>query len=917
MVPQKPVYVGEEGLKNGVILTHYIKSSAYPLLPQFTAGKQLDALRRAMEKHGIARMNFKSAAKMGRPAAKIKLFGKDGAMNLAILSSQEFTGANPALPSGRQVLDRNGFRIQQEIPHDADKKKIGIVTQMNTLITQGIVTIKEPFTYQGQQVTAQALMDAKTQIRQRIFDMKSTEIMKELGVVDGTVKDYNKLYDRLHEEATSRPGYSLNDLELLMYRDKDGKPKMPMIFSPSRARFESLLMNTISQMTDMKMYGHSFVQASSAGLKQLRTEGLTEAEKKHIVFAGDYRGGDLKTLRHENGEVKPAQVLIPWHFVGKGMDMKKFLKTTEDGYQVIDPEKLPAEFLQVVGARIPNQGHSSMLPIEVVGFLPEEMADTIIVPAAITKQMGSDFDVDKLYTYQRPYNLSEGKISTPGEIEDQLLNAYFDIHWSILMHPEMTSRVLSPLDKPDLKMEADKVPLPADTDYFDVIEQLQSFQSNKFAKQLVGFGALSLTNNAVFEPMNISLGKRVWNEELNDTETVPFHLRFITEDGRVHELSQLSGYGVSTNPDISENNTRTKSDNIIIMLSGFLDHAKDPVTPQINLNLYTYNAASAFLRLQTADDVAMGIPELAGFLRQPVLLECTQMMSAGNDSLSATVEPDLHRKVMDTLGTKYLTMAGIEGSVNPADIYLPDLRDDWKPKEGKIFAERQLRILNLFDILWKMGKQIADVQSGYSWDVAGAGPSVLNAISKENIIGDTQIMNAMPDGIVIQNLESINDTEKGYIRNNLLDAIRTIALEVFPYDKLQPVMDKYKETTGNGFISPKTQTALIEGYLAHQWTNAPVWGDDKNIQSDRVRLMYSGQHGQSLARRVQDAKISWGRQNYLLQRLESNLATSGPGPDFVSYSLGISSGFDSAEIARSWVNMLTSTDDNQRRLGEA
>jgi hypothetical protein len=916
MVPQKPVYVGEEGLKNGVILTHYIKSSAYPLLPQFTAGKQLDALRRAMEKHGIARMNFKSAAKMGRPAAKIKLFGKDGAMNLAILSSQEFTGANPALPSGRQVLDRNGFRIQQEIPHDADKKKIGIVTQMNTLITQGIATIKEPFTYQGQQVTAQALMDAKTQIRQRIFDMKSTEIMKELGVVEGEVKNFNKLYDRLHEEATSRPGYSLNDLELLMYRDKDGKPKMPMIFSPSRARFESLLMNTISQMTDMKMYGHSFVQASSAGLKQLRTEGLTEAEKKHIVFAGDYRGGDLKTLRHENGEVKPAQVLIPWHFVGKGMDMKKFLKTTEDGYQVIDPEKLPAEFLQVVGARIPNQGHSSMLPIEVVGFLPEEMADTIIVPAAITKQMGSDFDVDKLYTYQRPYNLSEGKISTPGEIEDQLLNAYFDIHWSILMHPEMTSRVLSPLDKPDLKMEADKVPLPADTDYFDVIEQLQSFQSNKFAKQLVGFGALSLTNNAVFEPMNISLGKRVWNEELNDTETVPFHLRFITEDGRVHELSQLSGYGVSTNPDISENNTRTKSDNIIIMLSGFLDHAKDPVTPQINLNLYTYNAASAFLRLQTADDVAMGIPELAGFLRQPVLLEYTQMMSAGNDSLSATVEPDLHRKVMDTLGTKYLTMAGIEGSVNPADIYLPDLRDDWKPKEGKIFAERQLRILNLFDILWKMGKQIADVQSGYSWDVAGAGPSVLNAISKENIIGDTQIMNAMPDGIVIQNLESINDTEKGYIRNNLLDAIRTIALEVFPYDKLQPVMDKYKETTGNGFISPKTQTALIEGYLAYQWTNAPVWGDDNRMQSDRVRLMYTGQHGQSLARRLQDAKISWGRQNYLLQRLEANLATSGPGPDFVSYSLGISSGFDAAEIARSWVNMLTSTDDTQQRLGE-
>lgn len=916
MVPQKPVYVGEEGLNNGVILTHYIKSSAYPLLPQFTVGKQLDALRRAMETHGVARVNYKSAAKMGRPAVKIKLFNKDGSMNMTALSSQEFTGADKTQPSARQVLDRSGFRIQQEIPHDADKKKIGIVTQMNTLIVQGIATINSPFTYQGQQVTAQALMDAKTQIRQRIFDMKSTEIYNELGVADGKIKDFNKLYDALHEEATSRPGYSLNDLELLMYRNEDGKPKMPMIFSPSRSRFESLLMNKISQMTEMKMYGHSFVQASSAGFKQLRTDGLTAEEKKHVVFVGNYDGGELKTLRHEDGEVKPAQVMVPWHFVGKGMDMKKFLTTTEDGRQIIDPEKLPAEFLQLVGARIPNQGHSSMLPIEVVGFLPEEMADTIFVPAAITKQMGSDFDVDKLYTYQRPYQYTDGKVSSPTELEDQLLNAYFDIHWSILTHPEMTKRILSPLDKPDLKMESDKVPVPSDTDYFDVIEQLQSFQSNKFAKQLVGFGALTLTNNAVFEPMSIPLAKMIFDEEAQETKPIPYSLKFIAENGQVHELSQLSGYGVSTNPDLIENNTRTKSDNITMMLSGFVDHAKEPVTAQINLNTYTYNAASALLRLQTADNVAVGIPELAGLLRQPVILEYSQLMSAGNDSLSATVEPDLHKKVMEQLGRKYSELAGVEGSVEPAEINLTDLRDDWIPKDGKSFAERQLRVLHLFDILWKMGRQLADVQSAYSWDVSGAGPSVLAAIAKENAIGDTQILNPMPGSIVIQNLESINEVEKGYIRNKLLDAIKSIALEVFPYDRLQPVMDKYKEITGNSFISPKTQTALIEGYLAHQWTNAPVWADDKLIQSDRVRLMYTGQHGQSLARRVQDAKISWGRTNYLLQRLESNLATSGAGPDFVSYSLGISTGFDAAEIARSWINLLTSDSETEKRLGE-
>ena len=47
-----------------------------------------------------------------------------------------------------------------------------------------------------------------------------------------------------------------------------------------------------------------------------------------------------------------------------------------------------------------------MLPIEIVGFLPQAMGDLIVVPAAITKQMGADFDVDKLYIARYNYESS-------------------------------------------------------------------------------------------------------------------------------------------------------------------------------------------------------------------------------------------------------------------------------------------------------------------------------------------------------------------------------------------------------------------------------------------------------------------------------------------------------------------------------
>lgn len=912
MQPQKPVYVGEGALDRGVILTHYVKSSAVPLLPAFTVGKDLDRLRITMEVRGIARLNFKSAKKMGRPGAKLKLFNKDGSMDMAAFDA--------GLDANKQTLDRRGFRIQQEIPYDGDKRKIGIVTQMNTLITQGLATISTPFTYFGQQYTAQALIEARTNIRQQLFDMQASKVYTDLGynATEGKVTNFNKLYDQLQREAQDTPGYTINDLEILRYRAENGQTVMPLIFSPSRSRFESLLMNKISSMKEMKMYGKSFVQMSSAGIRRYDTS-ITEEQKAKTVFVGDYRGENLKMLRKENGEVKAAQVLVPFRFFGSRhrITIDQFTKILDDGTRVIDHEKLPAEFLQMIGARIPNQGHSSMLPMEIVGFLPDEMGDTIIVPAAITKQMGSDFDVDKLYTYQRPYEYQDNRLITSSKLEEQLLNNYFELHWSVLNNPEMTEKILSPLDKPDLKLEAEKAEAGVKIDYFDPIEQLEQFQSTKFARQLVGYAALSLTNNAIFEALDVKLGQLFLNDE-SEIETRPYALNFVNVEGQVHELTRFSGNGVSTNYDLPGAPKRSKTDNIIMMLSGFLDHAKDPVTPQINLNLYTYNAASALLRLESNESVSVGIPEMAALLRQPAIKKFSSLMAAGNDSLSQGYESDLYGKVMEEVGKQYRELAGIgtDESIDPAELSLDELRDDLTEKEGKVYALRQYRVLRLFDMLWKAGAQIANVQSAFNWSVGGAGPSILSALSKETAIDDARATNAMTDSVVIQNLEDMYGTEQGYGRGQMLAAIKSIGNQVFPYENLQPLMEKFKSVTGAKFVSPKVQEEIISGYLAYQWTDAPIWQTDEATRSDRVRLLYTGMHGQSLARRVQDAKRGWGRNNYLLQRIDSDISQNSTGPDTIRYGLGISSGMDAAEIARSWSELLTSDNEQHKRLGE-
>ena len=60
-------------------------------------------------------------------------------------------------------------------------------------------------------------------------------------------------------------------------------------------------------------------------------------------------------------------------------------------------EDINAQLRQILGYRIPQQGKSSMLAMEIVEILPEGYSSSIAVPAGITTQMGSDFDIDKMF----------------------------------------------------------------------------------------------------------------------------------------------------------------------------------------------------------------------------------------------------------------------------------------------------------------------------------------------------------------------------------------------------------------------------------------------------------------------------------------------------------------------------------------
>ncbi len=74
-------------------------------------------------------------------------------------------------------------------------------------------------------------------------------------------------------------------------------------------------------------------------------------------------------------------------------------------------EELNPDLLKMIGYRIPTEDKYSCAPLKIVGFLPREAGDAIMLPNDITLLTGSDFDIDKEYLMRKdiPITLRDKK----------------------------------------------------------------------------------------------------------------------------------------------------------------------------------------------------------------------------------------------------------------------------------------------------------------------------------------------------------------------------------------------------------------------------------------------------------------------------------------------------------------------------
>ena len=461
MQPMKPVYVGNQiDAENNLDRRIYIKSSSFPLLPQLTAGLEIDKLRVALENFQesvkdnksldntspFVRASFATANKVGGIKNGIEVFDKDGNVNDNI----EITEKEALL------LSRANFRIQQDVPYKESKKEINRATQpskllfLNILDTQGFTLPNSDKEYSGKQ-----LQEIYENLHIEIFHHKYNEFTKQFNIENGRipVKEIQKLLIR---EINNREGYPLNMIAALTLNEEGTDFKIPLWASPYSAKFESLLNATITnKIVKQETSGFSSVLGAEEGFRLKEgPKAIEELRKGGVVFTENFnpKEGLLPMRPDGKGGMLPAQIIVPFKFRDQDGDLLpietfltldrsadkqtanelKILRkklsdlqqkrqadreytTTKEEKELIDKidtlarklvsgavintKRLPTELLQLFGFRIPTQGPNSTAAIEIVGFLPKESGDLVLAPRDFIAQMGSDFDVDKLYSY--------------------------------------------------------------------------------------------------------------------------------------------------------------------------------------------------------------------------------------------------------------------------------------------------------------------------------------------------------------------------------------------------------------------------------------------------------------------------------------------------------------------------------------
>ena len=332
------------------------------------------------------------------------------------------------------------YCLQQEVPEHFKNHEQVHGSQLRYIVVSELAT-KDSFgndaTYEveGRKVSAD---EFKAEYEQTIADNiedSISELESTLGLNSTSTKDRNIALSKiLQREILSSPRYGVDLLQACSV-DENGRFRIPLGDPIQSKRVEQLINSIIkNRVNKQEIAGGPVVQVTNfgtsrelnirfkdknGGLLKTRAEYEKNPIKKELSqtdkFNARYKGlkTSEKTMSYED-YIKENQGGIAYFEVFAPIYANNLFSQFADKNGNISIEALEAldpDLLKMIGYRIPTEAKYSMAPLKIVGFLPREAGDGIMLPNDITLLTGSDFDVDKEYLMRKDYGISRNKIT--------------------------------------------------------------------------------------------------------------------------------------------------------------------------------------------------------------------------------------------------------------------------------------------------------------------------------------------------------------------------------------------------------------------------------------------------------------------------------------------------------------------------
>jgi hypothetical protein len=618
-------------------------------------------------------------------------------------------------------------------------------------------------------------------ILNRMIEHGYNQLLERLGIKDNNgayeIVNLNNLHETLYTEML-RYDINQNAIDSIKFDKETNKFNIDFEASANYQRIKNIILSIVDKsIVSQKINGGGKIQLSSVFFDTNKTlkpyvkqgdkwvevkdyDNLSDEEKKSVTLFSD----NLKFYTKKDDKVEPMEVYLPHWF---GDKFRKLGKTDDEIIEMINSDKKSQSILEGIGFRIPTQELNSMEVFKVKGFLPREAGDTIVVPSEITKKAGSDFDVDKLYTYLKnviitndgniieiPYEkylkgddselrkLSTLKIlqeSFKEDLEDitdedfkegkteadkvynllvkkALENAYIDSLKEMLLHENNYDRLIKPNDNHILEELADEISKYIKTDIQSKIETLSLTKTIEnrnlsiFGKSYVGVGALAQSNHSISQKQPIYI----------DISKVPFgsYAAKYLGDGKVylpHNSINISGKIVPTISGIFDRNGYYISDKISAYINGFVDIAKNSFLYRLGVNLRN---AGVFIMLER-----LGVPSdyVAYFMNQPIIREYLKELD------KADIRGIFNTDVIENIMQKYLPNEIKEDDENSKKTVkrVKDFTKEELKKELEKYSKGQslnnllqIQVFNEFLKYAKMSQHLRALIQGSTWDTS-------------------------------------------------------------------------------------------------------------------------------------------------------------------------------------------------------